>query len=189
MQPFKNEPITVNWTEERKRSMQAGFVKVRERAKEVRPLRLNGSLDDDGPKIERFNPSNTKELLGRCIAASADIAKATVEGAHQTYQNFWRKTDPMFRIRIVLRTAQLLRKYRDEFNAYLVLEAGKSWSEADGDTAEAIDFCEFYAREAVRLQVEKQPLTELPNEENNLYYIPVGVVSVIPPWNFPLAIM
>ena len=189
MQAFKNEPITVNWTEERKRSMHAGFVKVRERAKEIRPLRLNGSLDDDGPTIERFNPSNTKELLGRCIAASADITKATIEGAHQTFQNFWRKTDPMFRVRIVLRTAQLLRKYRDEFNAYLVLEAGKSWTEADGDTAEAIDFCEFYAREAIRLQVEKQPLTELPNEENELYYIPIGVVAVIPPWNFPLAIM
>lgn len=189
MQPFRNEPITMTWSEERKRSMHAGFVKVRERAKEVRPLRVNGEVDKDGQTIERFNPSNTKELLGRCVAASADIAKRAVEGAHQTYLNYWRKTDAMMRARIVLRAAALLRRYRDEFNAYLVLEAGKSWTEADGDTAEAIDFCEFYAREAMRLKAEKQPLTEVPGEENHLYYIPLGVVTVIPPWNFPLAIM
>ena len=61
--------------------------------------------------------------------------------------------------------------------------------EADGETAEAIDFCDFYARETIRLQVERQPLTDLPGEDNNLYYIPLGVCAVIPPWNFPLAIM
>ena len=189
MQPFKNEPITFTWSDERKRSMHAGFVKVRERAKEIRPLRVNGEVDHDGKTLERFNPSDTRELLGRCVTVTAEIAKRAVESAHQMYVNSWRKTDPMFRVRIVMRTAALLRKYRDEFNAYLVLEAGKSWSEADGDTAEAIDFCEFYAREAVRLQVEKQPLTEVAGEENHLYYIPLGVVTVIPPWNFPLAIM
>ena len=70
----------------------------------------------------------------------------------------------------------------------MVLEEGKSWPEADGDTAEAIDFCEFYAREALRYGGE-QPITPYPKEKNELRYIPLGVGVTIPPWNFPLAIM
>ncbi|MCC6572625.1 MAG: L-glutamate gamma-semialdehyde dehydrogenase [Planctomycetes bacterium] len=190
MLPFKNEPITTVWTEERKKSMREGFAKVRARAGETRPLRMGTEIDDDGKAIESRNPSDTKEILGRCVAATADLAKSTVEAAHNFFLNVWRKTDAHARASILFRAAGLIRnKYRDEFNAYLVLEAGKSWTEADGDTAEAIDFCEFYAREAIRLQVERQPLTEVAGEDNNLYYIPLGVVAVISPWNFPFAIM
>src|SRR4029079_2942595 len=61
-------------------------------------------------------------------------------------------------------------------------------SEADGDTAEAIDFCEFYARELLRYAGD-QPLVKLQGEDNHLNYIPLGVGAVIPPWNFPLAIL
>ncbi|MBE7491715.1 MAG: L-glutamate gamma-semialdehyde dehydrogenase [Planctomycetes bacterium] len=187
--PFVNEPITTVWTEERRKSMHAAFVKVRERAGQVRPLWINGEHDHDGETIESYNPSNHKEMLGRIIKANKEIAARAVEQAHDRFMNYWRKTDPAMRARLLLRVAGLIRKYRDEFNAYLVLEAGKSWTEADGDTAEAIDFCEFYARECIRLQVDRQPLTDIPGEDNNLYYIPMGVCAVIPPWNFPLAIL
>lgn len=188
--PFTNEPITTNWTEDRVKAIQAGFVKVRERADEIRPLRFRGELDTDGEAIESYNPSNTSELLGRTVKASAEIAKSAVEFAHDKFSNYWRKTDVGMRARILMRTAGLMRgKYRDELNAYLILEAGKSWTEADADTAEAIDFCEFYAREALKLQGEPQPLTDLPGEDNQQTFIPLGVISVIPPWNFPLAIM
>ncbi|MCC6465939.1 MAG: L-glutamate gamma-semialdehyde dehydrogenase [Planctomycetes bacterium] len=187
--PFQNEPITTTWNDDRRKSMHAGFVKVRERAQEIRPLRVGKDKDHDGATIESHNPGNTKELLGRVIKANKDIAARAVESAYDVYNNYWRKTDPGMRARILLRAAGLLRKYRDEFNAYLVLEAGKSWTEADGDTAEAIDFCEFYARECVRLQVDRQPLTDVAGEDNSLYYIPLGVAAVIPPWNFPLAIL
>jgi 1-pyrroline-5-carboxylate dehydrogenase len=70
----------------------------------------------------------------------------------------------------------------------MVLEESKSWPEADGDTAEAIDFCEFYAREMERLS-EPQPITPYPGERNELEHISLGVCVVIPPWNFPLAIL
>jgi len=186
---FTNEPITTNWTDDRKKSMHAGFVRLRERASEIRPLWINGEKDHDGETIESHNPSNHKEMLGRIIKGNKEIAARAVEQAHSVFNNSWRKTDPAMRARILFRTAGLLRKHRDEFNAIMVLEAGKNWTEADADTAEAIDFCEFYAREAIRLQVDRQPLTELPGEDNNLYYIPLGVCAVIPPWNFPLAIM
>jgi 1-pyrroline-5-carboxylate dehydrogenase len=188
--PFANEPITTVWTPERAESMRKGFVKVRERAQEVRPLRFLNGKDTDGATIESFNPANHTEMLGRVVKANKEAASRAVEHAHNVFTNYWRKTDANMRARIFMRAAGLMRrKYRDELNAYLVLEAGKSWTEADGDTAEAIDFCEFYAREAIRLQAEKQPLTDLPGEDNNLYYVPLGVCAVIPPWNFPLAIM
>src|SRR5205807_94469 len=76
------------------------------------------------------------------------------------------------------------------FSALMVYEVGKSWAEADGDTAEAIDFLEFYGREAIRYS-QRQPLTPspLPSETNEMFYIPLGVGVVVPPWNFPLAIM
>jgi 1-pyrroline-5-carboxylate dehydrogenase len=70
----------------------------------------------------------------------------------------------------------------------MIYEVGKTWAEADGDTAEAIDFCEFYAREMLRY-AGGQPLTKIQGEDNRLEYIPLGVGCVIPPWNFPLAIM
>jgi 1-pyrroline-5-carboxylate dehydrogenase len=75
-----------------------------------------------------------------------------------------------------------------EFNAWMIYEVGKSWPEADGDTAEAIDFMEFYAREMMRL-ADDQPLVKIEGENNQLVYIPLGVGAVIPPWNFPSAIM
>lgn len=189
--PFVNEPINTDWTSEaRQQSMRAGFAAVRARATETRPLRLGNELDDDGGTIESRNPCDHSEVLGSVIKANAELAGRAIEHAHDVFSNYWRKTDVGMRARILMRAAGLMRrKYRDEFNAYLVLEAGKSWTEADADTAETIDFCEFYAREALKLQGEPQPLTDLPGEDNNQYFIPLGVISVIPPWNFPLAIM
>lgn len=69
----------------------------------------------------------------------------------------------------------------------MVLEIGKTWAEADADTAEAIDFLEFYAREAARLD-GPQEVVARPGTDSHLVYIPLGVGVVIPPWNFPLAI-
>src|SRR4029453_15640262 len=88
---------------------------------------------------------------------------------------------------VLFRAAELMRRRRFESNAWMVLEVGKTWPEADADTAEAIDFCEFYAREALRLS-GPQPLVPVPGEKNELYYLPLGVGVIIPPWNFPLAI-
>jgi 1-pyrroline-5-carboxylate dehydrogenase len=188
--PFTNEPVNTDWNEARQKSMRAGFAALRARVDEVRPLRLCGELDTDGETLESRNPCNDKEVLGRVITASRELATRAVDHAHGIFSNYWRKTDVGLRARILMRAAGLMRhKYRDELNATMVLEAGKSWTEADADTAEAIDFCEFYAREALKLQGEPQPLTPLPGEDNNQYFIPLGVVAVISPWNFPLAIM
>src|SRR5436309_3795251 len=92
------------------------------------------------------------------------------------------------RASLLLRVAEIIRKRKFEFNAWLVFEVGKNWAEADGDVAETIDFCEFYAREALRLSQATTPV-QLPGERDFLWHIPLGVGAVIPPWNFPCAIM
>jgi 1-pyrroline-5-carboxylate dehydrogenase len=89
---------------------------------------------------------------------------------------------------MLLKTGALLRNRKFEFDAWLVFEAGKTWPEADADVSEAIDFCEYYARQMVRLSTP-DPLVQLAGEKDDLVYLPLGVGVVIPPWNFPLAIL
>src|SRR5689334_19112285 len=100
----------------------------------------------------------------------------------------WKNVPVQQRADLLIRTADILRKRKPEFNAWMVLEVGKNWDEAEADTCEAIDFCEFYARLALRMD-QAEPAVQLPGERDTLRYIPLGVGAVISPWNFPLAIM
>ena len=99
----------------------------------------------------------------------------------------WKKVAPHERADYLFKAAKLMRERKHELSAWMILEVGKSWAEADGDVAEAIDFCEYYGREMLRLS-QPAPLTKLAGESNQLAYIPLGVGLIIPPWNFPLAI-
>ena len=102
--------------------------------------------------------------------------------------NTWKNWKPEHRINIVLRAAAMLRRRKHEFSAYLVKEAGKPWAEADADTAEAIDFLEYYARQMDRLKDGFQ-MEQRDGEYNQFHYTPLGVGIIISPFNFPLAIM
>ncbi|MEP6706143.1 MAG: L-glutamate gamma-semialdehyde dehydrogenase, partial [Pyrinomonadaceae bacterium] len=133
------------------------------------------------------NPATRTQVVGIFNKATKDLAKHAVEVAHATFQT-WRYTRPEQRADLLFRVAALLRERKHEMSAWMIHEVAKTWAEADGDTAEAIDFCEFYAREMLRYAAG-QPLTKIDGEENRLDYIPLGVGCVIPPWNFPLAIM
>jgi 1-pyrroline-5-carboxylate dehydrogenase len=188
--PFVNEPITTKWNEARSNAIREGLKSVRARAQEVRPMWFCGEPDDDGEMLESRNPANKEEALGKSVLGTAEIAGRAVDYAYDVFNNYWRNTDVQMRARILMRAAGLIRgKYRDEFNAYLILEAGKNWTEADADTAECIDFLEFYARSAIALQHDTWELTPLPGEANSYHWVPIGPVAAIPPWNFPLAIM
>ena len=110
-----------------------------------------------------------------------------MEAAWTAFES-WKRQPVDVRAGLLLKAAELLRERKHEFSAVMILEVGKTWAEADADTAEAIDFLEFYAREAYRYAGE-QPITQIESEQNDLVYIPLGVGAVIPPWNFPLAIM
>ncbi|MEJ7616281.1 MAG: aldehyde dehydrogenase family protein [Pyrinomonadaceae bacterium] len=185
---FRNEPLTDFNREEHARSMRAALEKVKGELGREYPLVIGGERLESAGKFESFNPARKTEVVGRFQKATADQARRAVVSAHETFTTSWRHTAAEERAQLLLRAAALLRERKHEMSAWMIYEVGKSWAEADGDTAEAIDFCEFYGREMLRYAAT-QPLVKVPGEENELVYIPLGVGVVIPPWNFPLAIM
>ncbi|HEX8651998.1 MAG TPA: L-glutamate gamma-semialdehyde dehydrogenase [Pyrinomonadaceae bacterium] len=184
---FRNEPFTDFSKEENARAMREAIEKVKGQLGRDYPLVIGGERIMTGRTFESINPANKTEVVGRFQKATQELARHSVENAYETFQT-WRNTPPQQRADLLFRVATLLRQRKHEMSAWMIYEVGKTWSEADGDTAEAIDFCEFYGREMLRY-AEGQPLTKLEGEDNRLEYIPLGVGVVIPPWNFPLAIM
>jgi 1-pyrroline-5-carboxylate dehydrogenase len=184
---FRNEPFTDFSQEENARAMREALERVRSELGREYPLVIGGERVETGDLLESLNPARKTEVVGRFHKATKELATSAVEKAHEVFQT-WRNTLPHQRADLIFRVASLLRERKHYFSAWMVHEVAKTWAEADGDTAEAIDFCEFYAREMLRY-AEIQPLTHIPGEDNRLTYIPLGVGVVIPPWNFPLAIM
>ncbi|MBA4495526.1 L-glutamate gamma-semialdehyde dehydrogenase [Paenactinomyces guangxiensis] len=184
---FRNEPFTDFSKEENRLAFEAALNKVKSELGKEYDLIIGGERIKTGNKVKSINPSNVDEVIGIISEADEKLAEKAMQTAVETFAT-WKKTDPAARARVLFKAAAILRRRKHEFSAWMVHEAGKSWPEADADTAEAIDFMEFYGREMIRLS-ERQPLTRIPGEDNNLTYIPLGVGVVIPPWNFPLAIM
>jgi 1-pyrroline-5-carboxylate dehydrogenase len=151
------------------------------------PLRIDGQPISTGDKLVSVNPSNPQETVGIHHKANQELANRAVEAAW-SYFRAWSLTRWEDRIRMLLEAARILRSRKLEFDAWLVYEAGKTWPEAEADVSEAIDFCEYYAREAQRLAAPPA-VCQLPGEQDEMIYIPLGVGVVIPPWNFPLAIL
>ena len=118
---------------------------------------------------------------------NAEIARHAIETAVSAFET-WKGVTPKKRAEYLFKAAKEMRNRRFELNAIMILEVGKSWAEADADTAEAIDFLEFYGREMLRYG-EDHPVVKNPGETGRLVYLPLGVGVVIPPWNFPLAIL
>jgi 1-pyrroline-5-carboxylate dehydrogenase len=184
---FRNEALTDFADEANARQMRAAIEKVRASLGRDYPLVIGGERVMTGRTFDSLNPARKTEVVGRFQKANVELTRLAVERADETFKT-WSRTRPEERAALLVRVAQILRERKHEFSAWMVHEVAKSWAEADGDTAEAIDFCEFYAREMLRYAGE-QPLVKIAGEENALWYIPLGVGVVIPPWNFPLAIM
>jgi 1-pyrroline-5-carboxylate dehydrogenase len=140
-----------------------------------------------GEKLVSRNPSRPSEIVGVHRMAAPGEAAAAVDSAYSFFPE-WSRTSAEERSRALLRAAGIIRRRKLEFNAWLVFEVGKTWPEAEADVSEAIDFCEYYAREALRLS-SPHPMLQLPGEEDELVYLPLGVGVIIAPWNFPLAIL
>jgi len=184
--PFRNEPLTDFSREENVRAFREALRRVESRFGAEYPLVIAGERIMTTDRILSTNPARPAELVGSVSRADTALADRAMEAALAAFET-WRHVDPKARARILLRAASIMRRRKHELSATMVVEIGKTWAEADADTAEAIDFLEFYAREMYRLS-EPQPLTRIPGEDNELYYIPLGVGLVIPPWNFPCAI-
>jgi 1-pyrroline-5-carboxylate dehydrogenase len=151
------------------------------------PLRIGGKRIETSARIESINPAKSDQTVGSVSKAGLDEANAALAAAEEAFKS-WSRVAPEVRARYLLRAAAAIRRRVYEFSAWMVYEESKSWIEAFADTCECIDFLEFYGREMMRLG-PAQPVSPYCGEENELRYMPLGVGVVIPPWNFPLAIM
>ncbi len=184
--PFRNEPLTDFSQPENRAAMETALAKVGSRLGREYPLLIGGERVHTGQRLCSMNPSHPRQVVGVHMAADAQLARESITEAHE-YFPAWNARPAEERAQVLLSTARIFRERKHEFSAWMIYEVGKTWPEADADVAEAIDFCEFYAREALRLS-GPQPLTPVAGEKNALYYLPLGAGVVIPPWNFPLAI-
>ncbi len=184
---FRNEPYADFSQPANRQAMEAALQKVRSEFGREYQLRIAGDWISTGDKLSSVNPSNPREVVGIHHKATAELARRAVESAWAFFPQ-WAATPAAERVHLLLEASRILRARKMEFDAWLVYEAGKTWPEAEADVSEAIDFCEYYAREMDRLS-GPQPVVQLPGERDEMVYIPLGVGIVIPPWNFPLAIL
>lgn len=184
---FKNEPATDFSKWGVAREMRAALDRVRGQLGREYDLVIGGHRVKTSEKIRSLNPSRPSEVVGIHQKAGREQVQPAMQAALKAFES-WSRTSWDERIAFLSRVAELLRERKFELMAWLIFEVSKNWAEADADIAETIDFCEFYAYEARRLASAKAPV-QLPGEHDQLFYIPLGVGAVIPPWNFPCAIM
>ncbi len=184
---FANEPVVDFSKPANREAMEKALRDVRAQLGREYELLIAGQRHKTSEKLKSLNPSRPSEVVGIHNKATADLAREAVESAYDYFPQ-WSAVPAETRAETLLRAVALIRKRKFEFDAWLVYEAGKTWPEAEADVCEAIDFCEYYARQMVRL-AKPDPLLQLPGEKDELFYLPLGVGVIIPPWNFPLAIM
>jgi len=187
MDEFKNTPMTDFSDDRNVRKMNDALDSVRSQLGREYDSIIGGENVTTEEKFSSYNPSKKSEVVGVFQEGDSELADQAIRAAADAFGS-WKQITPQKRADYLFRAAKVMRERRLELSAWMVYEVGKSWAEADGDVAEAIDFLEFYGREMIRLSAP-QPLTKIPGEKNELKYIPLGVGAVIPPWNFPLAIL
>ncbi len=183
---FSNEPYLDFSKPENQQPMLAAIAERKAQADRVWDLSIGGKQLKAKEQFKSFNPSD-KTSVGTFQKATVKEAELAMKAALKAFET-WRFMPAIERASIFLRASRIMKQRRFDFDAAMILEEGKNWLEADADFAEAVDFLEFYAREAIRYD---QPcgVTPFPGENQEVRYIPLGVGVVIPPWNFPCAIM
>ena len=185
--PFVNEPLTDFNREDNARKMRSAIEKVCGQLGREYDLVIGGKRVKTSDKIKSINPAKPSQVVGLHKKAGKEHVEPAMQAALRAFDS-WSRTSVEERASLVFRVGDLMRERKFELCAWLVFEVSKNWAEADADIAETIDFCEFYSREALRLAIVDAPV-QLPGERDHLFYIPLGVGAVIPPWNFPAAIM
>lgn len=187
VQPYKHEPFTDFSKETNKNDFLTGLETVKAYLGQDYDLVIGGKRISTEDKIVSYNPANKEEIIGRVSKANRELAEKAMKAADEAF-NTWKKVKHEVRADVLFKAAAIIRRRKHEFSALLTKEAGKPWNEADADTAEAIDFLEFYARQMLKLK-DGIPVQSRANEYNRYDYIPLGVGIIISPWNFPFAIM
>lgn len=184
---FKNEKYTDFSKADARRKQILAIENLEANLGKEYPIIIGGEKIYTENKLKSINPSNPSQIVGVFQKGTTNDAQRALEVALAKFEE-WKFVPAKKRADYLFRAAKIMRKRRFELNATMILEVGKTWPEADGDTAEAIDFLEFYAREMLRY-AGRQPVVQYKGEIDELVYIPLGVGVVIPPWNFPLAIL
>lgn len=186
---FRNEPFTDFSVADNAAKMRAAIDKMRSELGTEYPIIINGEKIKLEGKFESINPAKRAEVVGVFSDGDTDpeLVERAMTAALDAFKK-WKDVPYTERADYLFKIADIMRERKFDLSACMVFEVAKTWAEADGDTAEAIDFCEFYGREMLRWGSE-QPVTPFPGEKNRFEYIPLGVGAIIPPWNFPLAIM
>jgi RHH-type proline utilization regulon transcriptional repressor/proline dehydrogenase/delta 1-pyrroline-5-carboxylate dehydrogenase len=184
---FRNEPSTdFRHPEERKRMATALATARRELGRHY-PLIIDNQPCSTADWLTSLNPANQTEIIGYAAQASLKEAAAALAAARRAGQA-WARTPAEGRAAVLERLADLLRREKANLCAVEILEAGKNWTEADADVAEAIDFCGFYAS-VMRDLGEPHVTQKVAGERNVQHWWPRGTALVVAPWNFPLAIL
>ena len=185
---FKNEPLTDFSVPQNRAAFEAALATVKSEIGRSYPLVIGGEQVWTDDVIESTNPSRPDEVVGQFGRADTTHAERAVECAVAAFDS-WKRVPAADRARFLTSAAAEMRRRKHEFSAVMVLEVGKTWNEADADTSEAIDFLEYYARQMLKLADSSGLLVDIPGEDIALEYIGLGVGVIIPPWNFPNAIM
>ncbi|HQO35254.1 MAG TPA: L-glutamate gamma-semialdehyde dehydrogenase, partial [bacterium] len=187
MKQFAVEALTDFSVPENRAKMEKAIADVETKLGREWSIIIDGKRVKAPDQFLSHNPSDPDQIVGVFQRGTPELAEQAIQSALKAFPS-WSQRPAQERAEFCFKIADIMRRRRFELSAWMVLETGKNWVEADADTAEAIDLVDFYGYEALRY-AEEQPLTRIPTEKNELFYIPLGVGIVIPPWNFPLAIL
>ncbi|MCL1692281.1 MAG: aldehyde dehydrogenase family protein, partial [Actinomycetia bacterium] len=151
------------------------------------PLVIGGDRIVTDRVIRSVDPSRPDRVVGTASSATSEHAAAALAAAWDAYPA-WSRRPAEERAELIHRIGDLIADRIYEFAAWQTFEAGKNWAEAEADVAEAIDFCRYYAHQALAMD-EPVAVHDYPGEINESWLLPIGAGVVIPPWNFPLAIL
>ncbi|MEO1094860.1 MAG: L-glutamate gamma-semialdehyde dehydrogenase [Cyanobacteria bacterium J06638_28] len=166
-------------------SAAAALAAVRQQLGQLHWPLINGERVQTGRKLQSVNPCHPSEIVGVVGQVGVEQADAAIAAAKDAFQT-WKQTAASERANILRRAADLMEARRHELNAWMVFEGGKPLQQADAEVSEAADFCRYYAAEMERL--EPETVYDVAGESDRYFYRPKGIVLVISPWNFPLAI-
>lgn len=186
---YKTEPLVDFTKEENLKKYEEALRLVESYMGKTYPLIIDGERIETNNLYVSVNPAMHKEVVGKIHQASLKNAEHAMEVALKRFEE-WKKVPASTRADVLFKCANIIRRRKFEFSALMTKEAGKPWPEADADTAEAIDFLEYYGRQMLELEESDKKTKSRRNLERNQFkYIPLGVAAVITPWNFPLAIL
>ncbi len=186
---YRTEPLTDFTKPENREKYQLALKKIESELGKTFPLIIGGRDVFTKEVYISKNPANHDQVIGKLSQAGIKESEEAMEAALLAFES-WKNVPATQRADVLFKAAAILKRERFEFNALMTLEAGKPWIEADADTAEAIDFLEYYGRQMLEIErIDDKILSRRDVEKNEYKYIPLGVGAIITPWNFPMAIL